>query len=325
MVDNLEQTKISIENNIKMLTLAERESKRLLLARNKYSELEKCKGNIETRMEALQDLEYKVQEIMIEKNEVASDIDAYAEQLEERISQFDTVISSLERAIQLLADSEEAKSRRREDQEQEVEFRRKLEQEKQLEEMRMVMRKQFEKKEGKTKEDPQAKLPKLVISKFEGTALDGFTFWNQFETGIDQQDHISPVTKYSYLKEFLLPRLPHVRKLLDSLPFTSDGYSRAKAILRAKFGKPTVVANAHINCIISLPMLFGSHPNNVHDLYEKLMSSVQAPKTMRKLNEIKSYVRNTLDKLPGIRADLVRLDDSCHWGFCGGSVSSLKH
>ena len=97
------------------------------LARKKYSELEKCKGNSETRMEALQDLKYKVQEIMTEKNEEASDIDAYAEQLEERISQFDAVISSLERAVQLLADSEEAKSRRREDQEQEVKFRRKLE------------------------------------------------------------------------------------------------------------------------------------------------------------------------------------------------------
>ena len=124
MVDNLEhleQTKISIENNIKMLTLAERENKRLL-ARNKYSELEKCKGNNETRMEALQDLRYKVQEIMTEKSEEASDIDAYAEQLKGRISQFDTVILSLERAIQLLADSEEAKSRRREGQEQEVEF-----------------------------------------------------------------------------------------------------------------------------------------------------------------------------------------------------------
>ena len=123
MVDNLEQTKISIKNYIKMLTLAERESIRLL-ARNKYSKLEKFKGNIETRTEALQDLKYKVQEIMTEE---ASDIDAYAEQLEERISQFDAVISSLERAVQLLADSEEAKPRRREDQEQEVKFRRKLE------------------------------------------------------------------------------------------------------------------------------------------------------------------------------------------------------
>ena len=122
-IDNLEQTKISIKNYIKMLTLAERESIRLL-ARNKYSKLEKFKGNIETRMETLQDLKYKVQEIMTEE---ASDIDAYAEQLEERILQFDAVILSLERAVQLLADSEEAKPRRREDQEQEIEFRRKLE------------------------------------------------------------------------------------------------------------------------------------------------------------------------------------------------------
>ena len=106
MADNLKQTKISIENNIKMLKLAERESKRLL-ARNKYSELEKCKTNIERRMETLRDLKYKVQEIMTVKDEEASDIAAYAEQLEERISKFDAVISSLGRAIQLLADSEE--------------------------------------------------------------------------------------------------------------------------------------------------------------------------------------------------------------------------
>ena len=121
-----------------------------------------------------------------------------------------------------------------------------------------------------------------------------------FETEIDQQDHISPVTKYSHLKEFLLP---HVPKLVDSLPFTSEGYSRAKAVLQAKLGKPTVVSSAHIGCIISLLAVFGSHPNKVHDFYEKLMSSVQALETMRKHNEIKGYVRNTLDKLPGIRAD----------------------
>ena len=44
-----------------------------------------------------------MQEIMTEKNEEASDIDAYEEQLEERISQFDAAISILERLIQLIA------------------------------------------------------------------------------------------------------------------------------------------------------------------------------------------------------------------------------
>ena len=47
------------------------------------------------------------------------------------------------------------------------------------------------------------------------------------------------------------------------------------------------------------------------------MSNVQALETMRKLNEIRGYVRHTLDKLPGISADLVRLDDSWQdWEFC---------
>ena len=100
---------------------------------------------------------------MTEKDEEASDIDAYAERLEDRILKFDAVISRFERAIQLLTDCGEAKSRRREDQEQQVEFRRKLEQEKQLEERRMEMRKQFEKKEEKKKEYPKAKLPNCLF------------------------------------------------------------------------------------------------------------------------------------------------------------------
>ena len=88
---------------------------------------------------------------MTEKNEGASDIDAYTEQLEQRISHFDAVISSLEKAIQLLKDYEDGKSRRKEDQEQEVEFRRKLEQEKQVEEMRMEIKSSSRRKKKRRK------------------------------------------------------------------------------------------------------------------------------------------------------------------------------
>ena len=115
-----------------------------------------------------------------------------------------------------------------------------------------------EKQEEKKKKDLQASLSKLVIFKFEVTALDSFRFWNQFEIEIDQQSHINLVTKNSYLKNFLLP---HVCKLVNSLPFESEGYSPAKAILQAKLGKPTIAANAHINCIISLPIILGSRLN----------------------------------------------------------------
>lgn len=74
-------------------------------------------------------------------------------------------------------------------------------------------------------------------------------------------------------------------QLVDSLHFTSNGYSRAKAMLQAKFGKADVVANLYSNCIISLPVVFGSQANKVLDFHEKLMSNVKALETMRKLNE----------------------------------------
>ena len=64
-------------------------------------------------MGTLQDLKYKVQEIMTEKDEEVSAIDAYIEQL---ISTFDSVFSSFERVISLLADSVEAESIGKDDQ-----------------------------------------------------------------------------------------------------------------------------------------------------------------------------------------------------------------
>ena len=45
-----------------------------------------------------------------------------------------------------------------------------------------------------------AKLPKLIITKFKGTHLDWKRFWNQFKAEIDSAN-IPQITKFSYLKE----------------------------------------------------------------------------------------------------------------------------
>ena len=77
---------------------------------------------------------------------------------------------------------------------------------------------------------PGAKLPKLVIPKFEGTHLDWMRFWNQLETEIEKAN-LTQVAKFSYLKELLVPS---VRASVDGLPFTTEGYERAKTILQTK-------------------------------------------------------------------------------------------
>ena len=107
-----------------------------------------------------------------------------------------------------------------------------------------------------------------------------------------------------------------VRSTIDGLPLTTEGYERAKQILKTRYGKPSEVANAHIQNIISLPIVHGTHPGKILDFFEKLVTSIQTLETMGKLKVMDGYARTTLDKLPGIRADLVRTDDGWQeWGF----------
>ena len=309
----LSETRNLINTKRKTLELAERESERLL-KRNKLNELQKHLANIEKRLDVLQDLKYKVQKLMISESEESKATDEFTTKIEDDMARFDGVVSELEKSVKRLNDGEQARTRSKVDQEQEENFGRIYEKEMRLEVMRMEMKKKHGDSEGKksASESNKVKLPKLVISKFEGTTSDWFCFWNQLETKIDKQD-VSPVTKFSYLKEILFAQ---VRKLIDGLPFTPEGYSRAKSILVSTYNKPKVVANAHIKCITSLPIITSTYPSRVHEFYEKLIVSTQALDSMSKLKDINGYVKITLDRLPGIRADLVRLDDDWQdWEF----------
>ena len=74
--------------------------------------------------------------------------------------------------------------------------------------MEMEMKKKEEKEEEEKKKEysllndfkfSKMKLPKLVISKFDGTHFDWFRFSNQFESQIDKCD-LPQLSKFSYLK-----------------------------------------------------------------------------------------------------------------------------
>lgn len=71
-----------------------------------------------------------------------------------------------------------------------------------------------------------------------------------------------------------------------------------------------------MQCIIGLSTIHGVDPAKIHEFHEKLTSHIQVLETMGKVKEIGGFVCATLDKLPDIRADLVRLDDNWQdWGF----------
>ena len=180
--------------------------------------------------------------------------------------------------------TEEAETRRKADLIQEESFRRRIEEVVKIEEMKMEMKeKSFEfSRDEIVKSDEKVKLPKLKITKFEGTTLDRFRFWNQFQTEINQvQRH--PISKFSYLKELLGPK---VRLFIDGLPFKPEGYARANSTLTSRFGKPSEVAAAQIHRITCLSVISNCNPNRIEELYKKLTICVQALETMKKLLDI---------------------------------------
>ena len=81
-------------------------------------------------------------------------------------------------------------------------------------------------------------------------------------------------------------------------------------------GETSEVSNAHIQGITTLLSISNTNVVRIHDFYARLLTNVNALGTLGKLNEINGYVRLTLDKLSGIRADLVRTDDNWkNWSF----------
>ena len=107
-----------------------------------------------------------------------------------------------------------------------------------------------------------------------------------------------------------------VSKDIDGLPFTAEGYENAKAILKAEYGQPTEIVNAYIKNIMELPIIRGANPRKAKEFYKQLRFNVQSLETLGRLGDVKGNVRCTLDKLKGIKADLVRGKEGWKdWGF----------
>ena len=86
----------------------------------------------------------------------------------------------------------------------------------------------------------EEKLPKLVITRFDSRYQDWPCFWSQFREIIDKKN-IASMTKFAYLRELLEPK---VKKTIEALPFTSEGYNHAKSILQDKFSKESEIIKA---------------------------------------------------------------------------------
>ena len=137
-------------------------------------------------------------------------------------------------------------------------------------------------------------------------------FWGQFETQIDKLS-APAVTKFSYLKELLVLK---VRNLIDGLPFTPEGYQKAKDLLARQYGKTNEVVGTCVQNILELPTIKERDVRKIHEFYEILLFNVESLRTLESLNKLDAAVRFTFDKLGVIKNELAMIDEQwSKWSF----------
>ena len=153
-----------------------------------------------------------------------------------------------------------------------------------------------------------AKMPKLVITKFDGTHQDWIRFWGQFEAQIDKSS-VDPVTKFSYLKELVEVK---VRKQIDGLPFTEEGYDKAKHLLDKRYGQTSEVVGAYVRNILEMPTIRERDVTKIHAFHDTLLYNVESLQTLGSLGKLDAAVRFTFDKLGVIKNELAMTNEN--WG-----------
>ena len=260
---------------------------------------------VHTAKESIIELRFTEGETEEQVNTWAKEFDGFLEEADEKALAMRQLVAKMEEEKRL---AEKLESDKKEMAFAKVKHEERMSQERELLDQKVKFQKAVEasQQEQNAKKTVTAKLPKLSITKFDGTFANWLPFWNKFEAEIDKTE-LAPVTKFAYLKELLESK---VRTDIDGLPLTREGYERAKTIIKEEYGKTSEIINAHVNNILEQPNVTSANPGKVNYFYKILLFNVQSLETLGKIERVNGMTRSVLDKLKGIKADLVRGQDN---------------
>ena len=159
-----------------------------ILAKNEEIDIVRQLGIYKQKQEEFHELKNKMIELKVEAEDSdLPEVEAWRKEVENSIKEVEPFVVKLKQA---LADLKQ--KQRQEQHEQELKLQ-KIEIEKELE-LKNELGQTLETKS--TGKQILMKLPKLSISRFRGTHLDFFRFWNAFETEVDKAN-IDPITKFN--------------------------------------------------------------------------------------------------------------------------------
>ena len=185
-----------INAKLRMLDFTEADTSKILKTRD-VKAIKRHGSALESIINKVHQHKLQVQELRLEKSDNPEEVRLWTRTLEDKVSKFEEALKKVKHVAAGIKSDEEERCR---------DENRKQMLDKQIELERAKLEKSVKGSSWDSEKLTSlgAKLPKLVITKFQGTYLDWIRFWNQFETEIDKAN-LTQVAKFSYLKELLVP------------------------------------------------------------------------------------------------------------------------
>lgn len=216
-----------------------------------------------------EELKREVEEAKLENVESLDKVKEWGQEIEERTDIVENEIKVLETRVKsAIAEAENTEREMREnmlarEREGQLKFERKqLEQKEKFSSKLKNSTNNFPSHSSKQ----SVEVPELVVTKYNGASLlriGSHSGANSKRPEIDKAD-LPAVTKFAYMKELVEQR---AKRGIDGLPFSPEGYERAKNILKANYGKTSEIINAYVENILAV---------KIHDFYETLLCNVQS-------------------------------------------------
>ena len=140
------------------------------------------------------------------------------------------------------------------------------------------------------------KLPKYEIKKFTGEPKDYRAFWDAFKVAIDENDMLTKVEKFTYLKGYLTG---DAEESIKGLTSTDANYDSAVEILKTRYGNTQVIVNSHMRSLTNLGSVKDDKDTKrIRRLYDRIESDLRSLEALGVKPDGMLLVPLLLDKFP---------------------------
>ena len=124
----------------------------------------------------------------------------------------------------------------------------------------------------------RVKLPKISLPRFCGNHMKWTAFWDSFNSAVHENDRLSEIDKFNYLRSLLKGS---AYDAIAGLALLAANYGEAVAILKKRFGNRQMIISKHMESLLAVTAVTSDqHLRELRRLYDQSEANIRSLKVL---------------------------------------------